>query len=124
MDLEYSVNLKEKTLAIGHQFANSPMLSPANVFAIWYHEHVCLSLTFLSNLFDIQLDPLIAIMSLILSCLQIKYTPATIVPLFKSKIIHVYLFHDILFSLFSISMKYLNTNYFSVRRLMLEEVYL
>ena len=37
-------------------------------------------------------------MSLILSCLQIKYTPATIVPLFKSKIIMfiyfmVYYFH-------------------------------
>ena len=104
-------------LAINSQ--NSPMFS-----AIWYHQHVCLSLTFLSNLFDIQLDRLIAIMLLILSCLQIKYTPATIVPLFKSKIIHVYLFHGILFSLFSISTKYLNMNYFSVRRLMLEEVYL
>ena len=100
------------------------MFSPDNVFAIQYHQHVCLSLTFLSNLFDIQLDHLIAIMSLVLSCLQIKYTPATIVPLFKSKIIHVYLFHGILFSLFRISTKYLNMNNFSVRWLMLEEVYL
>ena len=42
------------------------------------------------------------------------YTTFCKVPLFVAKIIHVYLFHGILFSLFNISTKIFDTKYFSV----------